>query len=983
MHTMIRTWIFCCLCLCPCLLFAHEGLRFRFLDLPASLRDVNILHVTEDRKGMIWFTTSSGLHRYDGNRLLTFDLFSKPALISNAISCLLADGQDRIWAGSPNGLTMIDLHTWKSTSWQYHPDSKENLVVKYISEGQDGTIYIISNSAVLYRVSEGRLVPALDFNVLMPGSNAQLGGLSEPVKGELWVLVNGRFVILRQQRIIRTFPAVALDDAIVERALFHESGKVFFNVANNGVYIGDMATGAVTRWKHPVNDSLTAHRKINFFRMKNGNVAIYVNKYGFVAFNPVTGQTRETDPEVMQHFTNAGMLMFPGRDEKTYFSFSKGIAVLEPANTPFHNYMGTVSSETVPYSVRCIYRHTDSTWIIGNYRDGLTLVDEKTGRTQPIAPRFIYTMLPWGKDSLLAASEGDGLLWLNISRRSLTPLQSAPAGGFASQAKYTTSLYRENDSLVWAGTYSGLFLLNIRKGHIVPLPALYNHARIMNAKVYQVLAKGPLKFIATTAGLFIYNAAAGEVYKALAGQPETGVYCLSEVNGRIWAGTNGRGILVLDEKGKLEATVNTSGGLAGNAVYSILLAGRQVVAGTDYGLSLVQTDTYAVRNYTRLDKLPSNEFNHSAALQDGDRMYFGTINGFTAFDPRQLLAADTTKAFPTLYFTAFTTSSRKGQSQDYTLPYKTMSSLEVAPGTEYFSLRFGGPDQEWRQLQYYYRLGEEGWKELGRLPEISFAGLDPGQYLVQLAARISPGSAIHPLLSMPLTVFPAWYQTWWFRTLALLLAAGAVWLIYSYRMRQMLREQQLRTKIAGDLHDEVGSSLTRIYFQADLLRMKEEHASALQKIADTSRDALTTMSDMVWSIDARFDTAADLVSRMRDYVMKLQQELELSCTFQVSGEYADRALSQMVRQNFFLIFKEAVNNAARYTSAGKINIDLHFGNRLELRVQNPCEEPVRSIGTYQGGQGLHHMQLRAGRMKGEVKTSARQGSFEVTLSVPW
>ncbi len=986
-HIMTRAWLLCCLCLLPRMLFAHEGLRFRFLELPASLRDVSIMQVAEDRKGILWFSTSSGLHRYDGNRLLTFDLFSKPALISTAISCLLADGRDRIWAGTPNGLTMIDLPTWKATSWPYHPGSQKNLAVKFLYEGKDGTIYIISDNAVLYRITGDQLTEVADFSKLLPGKNIQLSAVFEPVKGELWALVNGRFVIMRQQKILRYFPAVEMKNDITGKVLFHKSGHVIFNVAGDGVYIGNMATGGVSRWQHPLNDSLAARRKVNFFPMHNGYAGIYINKYGFIGLDPVSGQTHESEPEVMQHFTNAGMLLFQGREEKNYFSFDKGIAVLEPVNTPFRNYLGTASSETAPYSVRCLYRHADGAWFIGNYRDGLTLWDERTGRFKPIAQRFVYTMMPWSKDTLLAATEGDGLLWLNIPQRSLSPLHNGSTGNLTSLARYTTSLCRENDSLVWVGTYSGLFLVNARAGRTVPVPAVYGHQRIMTSKIYQVTIKGPLRYIATGAGLFIYNTATAAIRKAAEDQPETSVYCMREVNGRIWAGTNGRGILLLDTAGKVLKTLNTTGGLAGNAVYSMLADGGYVAAGTDHGLSLVQADSFVIRNYSRLDKLPSNEFNHSAAMQSGGTMYFGTINGFTSFSLSQLLSAQNAHALPSIYFTSFTISSNNGQAQDYTLPYKTPKALEVQPGTEYFSLRFGGADQEVRQLQYYYRLKEEEWKEIGRQPEISFAGLAPGKYLVQLAARITPGSPVQPLLSLPLTVLPAWYQTWWFRILAVLLAAAAVWSAWRYRMRQLLKEQQLRTKIAGDLHDEVGSSLTRIYFQADLLRMKEEHTAALQKIADTSRDALTTMSDMVWSIDARFDTAADLVSRMRDYVMKLQQDLGLSCSFQVSGSYAEKALSQMIRQNFFLIFKEAVNNAARYAAGGNMNITLHFGQQLALKVQNPCKkhggEHALPLRTYQGGQGLQHMRMRAARMKGSLETGAQNGFFTVELSVPW
>ena len=118
-----------------------------------------------------------------------------------------------------------------------------------------------------------------------------------------------------------------------------------------------------------------------------------------------------------------------------------------------------------------------------------------------------------------------------------------------------------------------------------------------------------------------------------------------------------------------------------------------------------------------------------------------------------------------------------------------------------------------------------------------------------------------------------------------------------------MREQRLRTKIAEDLHDEVGSSLTRIYFQADMPQMQSrsiaEDKTALEKIAASSKEALGVMSDMVWSIDAQFDTTDDLVSRIRDYINHLQNDLDISVTLELRGDYASRPLSQMIRQGLF------------------------------------------------------------------------------------
>src|SRR5690606_36072367 len=118
-----------------------------------------------------------------------------------------------------------------------------------------------------------------------------------------------------------------------------------------------------------------------------------------------------------------------------------------------------------------------------------------------------------------------------------------------------------------------------------------------------------------------------------------------------------------------------------------------------------------------------------------------------------------------------------------------------------------------------------------------------------------------------ITKLPAYYETWWFKVSVVFGVVLLMLLWYRSRVRKIRKEQQLRNRIAADLHDEVGSSLTRIYFQAGTLSSTNASGSKtsneLRQIADTSRQALLTMSDMVWSIDSRFDTLSELVIRMK------------------------------------------------------------------------------------------------------------------------
>src|SRR5690606_17468899 len=279
-----------------------------------------------------------------------------------------------------------------------------------------------------------------------------------------------------------------------------------------------------------------------------------------------------------------------------------------------------------------------------------------------------------------------------------------------------------------------------------------------------------------------------------------------------------------------------------------------------------------------------------------------------------------------------------------------------------------------------YALNDGDWESLGSGQFISLIEPSPAEYRFQLEtlSTATTGSK----RQFTITKLPHFYETWWFNVLVLFAVACTIGGFFRYRETIVRKEKKMRIKIASDLHDEVGSSLTRIYFQADMLSSKpggRTDDKQLQQIADTSKQALLTMSDMVWSIDSRFDTVKDLVIRMKDYLFKLREELEISYRFDVQGNQTSRAVSQLVRQNLFLIFKEAVTNAVKYSDGSEISIDLEFGRVIKLTVKNRYEHSNGAVARQQGGRGLDSMRRRAERIGGAFTYTGADGVFVVEL----
>ncbi|WP_160710938.1 sensor histidine kinase [Chitinophaga solisilvae] len=982
----IIRFLLCLFIMPPAAGYAADGFTFRFIRLPGHVQNTIIHEATADSHGLLWFYNTTGLHRYDGNQVLTFDLVSKPSIHHNSINRLVIDRQDNIWMGTRIGLVKFDTRKWATTVYSPAAGEKNryaNTVIKAISAGSDSSIYLATEDSRLYRVSGKRLQVVMDFKnaAVWPRGDKNITLIAEPLKDQIWVLHNGRLHKIRRNGNGYTkeasYPMPEIAGDITPQTIFHPSGKIVFYAAQSGIYLFDPATGRTTPLPAAVQPDNEKKGRPKLLLLPSGQIAIFYNEQALFLYDINTCRLTASDDNLIENFRHNHVTFMSNQGQKIFFSYDKGIAEVTLQHSPFRNLLQTASHETASHSVRSIYAAAGGSLYISSYKEGFFRLDPD-GKKTPISNAFVYRILPWKKDSLLLATEGSGLQWFHTGTQRMQP-----AAGDTSVLHYATALVRENDSLVWAGTYKGAFLYHSRTG-VITTPDIGPVAQqLRDSKVNDILIAGNRRYFATVSGLYVYTPATGFLRRLLPETPADVFNCLQQVNGLLWAGTNGRGLYCIDSAGQIVREYNTRNGLAGNNVYTLAAQGQTIIAGTDQGLSVISEQRREIRSYSRIDNLPADEFNHAAIFVYADRLYMGTLNGITTFTMPELEQYRQSAIQPQVCFTSFATGNRDGLKYDYRLPYRSTPSLTVTPDINFFSLSFGSADQYAALLNYYYRLSASTpWQEIGQKHEISIAGISPGNYTVEVAMRRPGENNIQPLLQIPLTVQPAFYVTWWFRLAVLAATGGLIWLFFRYRMAQLLKEQQLRTQIAGDLHDEIGSTLTRIYYQADMLSMKPDDRHAIQKIADSSKEALGVMSDMVWSIDSRFDTAADLVSRIKDFLRKTEEELDIDCSIKITGNHHARPLSQMIRQNFLQVFKEAVNNAARHAGSPAMTVNIHFAGDMTLEVSNPAAGNTDRIRQYQGGQGIYYMQLRTARMKGRLDIIQEEDTFTLRLTVP-
>jgi two-component system, NarL family, sensor histidine kinase UhpB len=226
-------------------------------------------------------------------------------------------------------------------------------------------------------------------------------------------------------------------------------------------------------------------------------------------------------------------------------------------------------------------------------------------------------------------------------------------------------------------------------------------------------------------------------------------------------------------------------------------------------------------------------------------------------------------------------------------------------------------------------------------------------------------------------------------TFALFLAVlGIAYLILNrFKLRQKLQEETLRNQISGDLHDDIGSTLSSIDINSRIALVKIDNpglvASQLEKIQQNTRAIMDSMAHIVWSIHPDNDSLEKVVYRMTDFAAEILEPLGIRFILQQNYTRPDIKINPLVRKNVYMIFKEGINNCAKYSGAGEVTCTVDIRkNMLEFRISDNGSGFDADLAA-DTGNGLKNMQSRAAQMHGTlILTTAPGQGTTILLRVP-
>lgn len=928
--------------------------------------------------GYLWIGTLNGLVRFDGIRFVGFGADS--ILQSVRVMALLAARDGSLWIGT-DGAGLVRLRDGVSTAYD-HTAGLGSDTVMALAEDAGGGIWVgTAGGLKLWR--DGTFVPRR----LLAGRGASdTSVVTVDAAGAVWATVANQLLMTTNGSPLARSPANEPSAfSSVLTAVAGRSGQVWFGGANG--YIGAVSNGVVhvfreqpgqlleaiwalceTRggdvWAGTANGGLRRLSDGRFYSVTtqeglsdNSVRCVVEDREGNLWVGTVGGGLNRVKLRKVTTYTtrdglahNVVMSLAEDRDGTVWIGSNCGGLTVRSNGvfTPFYaNYV--LDNE-------CI-------WSLLAGRDGAVWAGTWGGGLFEVRGREVkhFQVLRQGDDEPVTAlcDDGTGGLWIGTMAGGVKRFRDGHiSAAFSDPERLThpvTALLWESESRLWIGTGGGGLALfeNGRLNRITRRDGLPSDAV---RTIYR--DSGGTLWIGTGGGLATWKNRIVHAFTRACGLPDEVIsQILEDDRGNLWFGCN-QGIFRV-ARSDFDA----------------------VAAGRSAGVTAIP--------YGRAEGMESLEctggFSPAGLRTRDGRLWFSTVKGLVMVDPAVITRNEPAPPVVVEEVTA--------DGVPLSLHDNQSDGFEIVPGVQRIEFRFTAlslvaPERN----RFKYRLEglEKDWVDAGHQRSTVYTHLPPGHYQFRVTACNNDGVWNESGASVRVSVRPRLWQTWWFRAgLVLALLAGGGWLVRItavHRLRRKLRRleeqhalEKERSRIAQDIHDELGANLTRIALLTEVGQkhrdQPQEVAADLGKISATAREAVRAMDAIVWAVNPRNDSLDHFANYVSQFTEEFLRPTAIRCRLDIPADLPERPISTEARHHLFLAVKEALNNVVRHSGASEVCVRLKMeNNELSVAIEDNGRGIVAPVGGEHDGLGNIRRRLEGLGGRFAIESSAASGT---------
>lgn len=964
------------------LAFKHISTYTQRDGVPGS----NIRKILKDSNGFLWLITQDGIARFDGARFIDFGpgaTDSKRVTNGSDFHDIVLDSsRSNLWVAGSNGpLQVIDIATATITaSLSIFEDGNSNAympIYKLILSGN--FLYAASTTGYIVEIDVRTLRVKKKVNIkkILPGVVPVLSTIQITAGGACWLFLDGYGIVVMNTEwstIIKYLPVSQLfPGASPAQLIFNSTCNVEDHHILACTFAGIACIDVVKKVQCTAGDVFGQYAPLMAGKSVVGSFYYNANLFfsaddGFFQYN--------TRLHSLVKIMPAGVYETAGLLNNSYAIFTDGIALwvgtgealamMPLGRTPFTAFSQSSNASGV-FIKHCYHLLAANDSIVYSCAsDGLYQTNTSSGIIKKLAGgQAFYQLTKCPNGNLLVAAEKQLFVLNNtmlVKAADIYPeLQAIKNDFIIASCNY-------KDSLIFLASQlgKGIYIWDVVHKKVSALTTTSSPAALLDAEINNLhIEAGETLGIVCKSVFSRYNFRTGQMENYFINDPLKKHsaqllmdYC--RVKNKYYFLAYGNGIIETSEDFKSTKLIGLSNGLTSYSLYKIIAIGDSVFfASSNDGLFYYNIKNAVLKRFGAAYGLTSEEFNETSGSSNGKYIYFGGLNGYTRVEPALL---QTNTRAPGCWISTVSVKRDHNVVENYTSLYQQKISVEN--DYEQVNINFAGvlfPNPS--EVRYSYRIIplQKEWQSLGTQNFVNLVGLGKGTYQFEVKALNADGVASAPKF-ITLIFMPRWYETWWFTTLVVATSILFVCGIFLLRIRQLKREQNIRIKLAGDLHDDLGGTINSVKVYTNLAILEREPQKYLPLIKSAVQEAVTGIKDLIWVLDDKHNDIEDLVARIKTFAQPLCEASGISYITKMHENLHDRRLKREEKRALYMMIKEAVNNAVKYSGANTIVFMAdEAGKKLLFTVTDDGKGfDVTSANT---GNGIKNMHWRSSAIK--------------------
>lgn len=958
---------------------------FKHLTTDDGLSHDNIHSIVRDKQGFMWFGTMNGLNRFDGVQFRTF--LNRPkdstSLIHNLVNAIVCDDEGYLWVGTNGGICRYDPNTEQFRELKF--PQKAEIAGSYVVRTSDGRLFGTYNRS-LYELDRKKFTARILHSL---GPSGEYTRLFPAPDGNIWLIVE-RALYLCNTKTFRLEYIMGFDYAHqgatpgVLYVYTDPLGKTWIGTWEAGLFYFDDKTRKPISFPASVPFIVSIIADLNF--SKNNLLWMSAGYAGLLQLDVKTGRIIDMPKNVQQPWSHNG-----GRVHTFYADSTNGILWLgseygiekyDPATEHFARKVLPATGVVGQFpSVNAVLKDktdpTGATWWIASWVGGLykwnRVTDELTSYFHKLRTGEIFDLQQDDEGNIWIA-EWRGIQIFNPRTNQWKLVDSFIRNDTVSSK--VLRLFKDSRGNIWiAPNHNGLLKYDKRLNKIVrmqlpPLPDRRKNiwiSSIAEDREGNILASNVFQtyLIAPNDSISVLKINPGD--HSIRNTGALGITVDKMDN--IWIAHNDK-LVNFTKQGEVLKVYDQQNGLLGYTLRWLLTdpAGFIWLA-TENSLHRLNPSNGHFRYFKKEDGLFSNNITEPICISEEGELFVGFHNAFSYTNIYKLSHRLTQLPF---VLTGI-------QIEDRRVSAISTSAVTLYPGentlnVEFAALCYSKPER----IQYVYWLegADKQWHFTSQR-SLTFTNLSGGNYTLHLKVKGPNGVTSEEELTLDIQVIPPFYRTWWFWTLVGLGAASLLYAFYQIRKGQRTRLEKIRERIATDLHDDMGSTLSSIRIFSDVARnqlngTQPQVTPLLEKISHNAGQLSDNIQDIIWTIKQDHDKLEDLVTRIREFGLKLCDAKDITFKVHISDSFKTSRLDLEQKRNLYLIFKECLNNAIKYSHCSEIQLFItqqrtHLKMVIEDNGKGFNEESIAK------GNGLSNIRKRAMEINGQATIESAPG----------